>query len=63
MEHTDLFIKPRMHLVVDLDQFFHRNMRVDLRGRQPRVAEQFLYVAQVGVVRQKYLLSRDNSRT
>lgn len=36
-----------MRLVVDLDQLLHRNMRVDLRGRKPRMAQEFLNVAEV----------------
>src|SRR5881396_1624678 len=28
----------RMGFVVNLDQFFHRDMRINLRRRQPRVA-------------------------
>ena len=36
-----------MRLVVNLDQLFHRDMRVDLRGREPRMTQQFLDVAQV----------------
>ena len=38
----------RVRLIVDLDQFFHRDVRIDLRGRETRVPQQFLDVAQVG---------------
>ena len=37
-----------MGLVVDLDHFFHRDLRVDLRRCEARVAEELLDVAQVG---------------
>src|SRR5205807_9003275 len=37
-----------MRFVVNLDQFFHRNVSVNLGGGEPRVAQQFLNVAQVG---------------
>src|SRR5215207_7311704 len=37
----------RVRPVVDLYQFFHRDVCVDLRGGEARVAEQLLYVAQV----------------
>src|SRR4051812_13114748 len=37
-----------VRLIVDLDQFFHRDVCIDLRGRETRVAQQFLDVAQVG---------------
>ena len=37
-----------MRLVVNLDQLLHRNMSVDLRRREPRMAQQLLNVAQVG---------------
>ncbi len=36
-----------MRFVVNFDQFFHRNLRVDLRRRKPRVSEKFLNVAQI----------------
>ena len=36
-----------MRLVVDLDQLLHRNVCINLRRRQARVAQQFLYVTQV----------------
>ena len=36
-----------MCAVVNFDQFFHRNLRVNLRRRKPCVSEKFLYVAQV----------------
>lgn len=52
----------RMRLVVHLDQFFHRNVCVDLGSRKARVAEQFLDVAQVGAaveqVRSKRMAER-----
>src|SRR5437899_6557522 len=38
----------RMGFVVNLDQFFHRDMRVDLRCRQARMPEQRLNVAKIG---------------
>jgi len=36
-----------MRLVVDLDQLLHRNVCVNLRRRETRVAQQLLDVAQV----------------
>ena len=36
-----------MRFVVDLDQLLHRNVRVNLRSRETRVAQQLLDVAQV----------------
>src|SRR5919107_180118 len=37
-----------VRLVVDLDEFLHRDVRVNLRGGEARVAEEFLDVAEVG---------------
>ena len=37
-----------MSFVVNLDHLFHRDLRVDLRGGEAGVAEEFLNVAQVG---------------
>ena len=37
-----------MRLVINLDQFFHRNVGVDLRRRETSVAEQLLDVAKIG---------------
>ena len=37
-----------MSLIIDLDHLFHRDLSVDLRCGQSRVAEEFLYVAKVG---------------
>ena len=36
-----------MRLVVDLDQLLHRNVCINLRRRETRVAQQLLYVGQV----------------
>ena|SRR5437016_6635264 len=37
----------RMSSVVNLDQFFHRDVSVNLRGRESRMAQQLLNIAQV----------------
>ena len=37
-----------MCFIVDLDQFFHGDVSVDLRRRETCVAQELLYVAQVG---------------
>lgn len=37
-----------MGFVVNLDQLFHRHMRVYLRRGKPRVAQQLLDIAQIG---------------
>ena len=39
-----------MRAVVDLDHFFHRDLGVDLGGREAGVAEEFLDVAEVGAL-------------
>lgn len=36
-----------MRTIVNFDEFFHRNLRVDLGRRKPRVSEKFLNVAQI----------------
>ena len=38
----------RMCFVVDLDQLLHRDVSVNLRGRETRVAQQFLDIAKIG---------------
>ena len=43
----------RVRLVVNLNQFLHRDVCINLRGREARVAEEFLYVAQVGAAVQE----------
>src|SRR5260370_33983767 len=43
----------RVGFVVNLDQLFHRDVSINLRRRETRVAEQFLDVAQVGATVQK----------
>ena len=42
-----------MRLVVNLDQFFHRNMGVNLRRGETSVAEQLLDVAKIGAAVQQ----------
>ena len=53
MSSPSLFLCLRMRAVIDLDHLFHRDLRVDLRRREPRVAEEFLNVAQVGAAVQQ----------
>ena len=43
----------RVRLVVNIDQFFHRNVRVDLGAREASVTEQFLNVTQVSATVQQ----------
>ena len=38
----------RVRLVIDLNQFLHRNVRINLCARETRVPQKFLNVAQVG---------------
>ena len=42
-----------MRLVINLDQFFHRYVGVDLRRREASVAEQLLDVAKIGATVQQ----------
>ena len=45
--------RPRMGAAIDFQQAFGVNSRIDLRGRERRVAEQFLDRAQVAAARQQ----------
>ena len=48
----------RMCPIVDLDKFFHRDLRIDLRGRKSCVAEEFLDVTEVSTAIQKMCRER-----
>ena len=47
---TEVFglFRTRVRLVIDVEQVFHRELRVTLRGRQSLVTKQFLNRAQIG---------------
>ena len=51
-----------MRLVVNLDQLFHRNVSIDLRGGEPGVTKKFLDVAQVGPAVQQVSSKRMTQR-
>src|SRR5438270_441818 len=42
-----LRLRLRMSLIIHLDHLFHRDLRIDLRGRQASMSEQLLDVAKV----------------
>src|ERR1041384_1514416 len=45
---TQIFLRPRMRLVVHFFQPFRRDVGVDLRGGKVGVPKQFLHTAQIG---------------
>lgn len=51
-----------MRPIVDLDQFFHRDLGVDLGGGEAGVAEEFLDVAEVGTASQQVRSERMSKR-